>query len=204
MFKTFQQLIILIVFAGAANAQGLLQSQLDSAWPNTDFSKSSVDIFAEIKSGGPGKDGIPAINAPQFIAVRHETRLKPDEPVLTVELNGIKRAYPIRYLIWHEIVNDSFGALPVTVTYCPLCNSGLVFDGRLNGRELSFGVTGNLRNSDMVMYDHQTESWWQQFTGEGIVGDLTGAKLTQIPAWVESWQSFRDRNPDGQWMLGTP
>ena len=196
--KSLAAALMVGLFSTGALAQGLLQSHLDRAWPNTDFSKSSIDYLGEVQSGGPGKDGIPAINDPKFTPVGAEDGLSADEPVLTVELDGITRAYPLRYLIWHEIVNDRFGDVPVTVTYCPLCNSGLVFDGRLDGRELTFGVSGNLRNSDMVMYDHQTESWWQQFIGEGIVGEFTGAKLNQIPGWIESWQSFAQRNPNGQ------
>jgi hypothetical protein len=107
------------------------------------------------------------------------------------------RAYPVRYLMWHEIVNDEAGGVPVAVTFCPLCNSGLIFDRRLDGQVLEFGVSGMLRHSDMIMYDRQTESWWQQFEGRAIVGELLGAELTPLPALLESWQSFRARNPDG-------
>ena len=166
-------------------------------WPNTDFNKYSVDL-KDIRSGGPGKDGIPAVNDPEFVAVPDEKRLGDREPVMTLELEGeTPRAYPIRYLMWHEIVNDVIGDRPVSVTFCPLCNSGVIFDGQLDGRTLTFGVTGNLRHSDMVMYDHQTESWWQQFLGEAIVGELTGAELTKLPGWMESWAEFKARNPQG-------
>jgi len=168
-------------------------------WPDTDFSQSSVD-FAEIVSGGPPRDGIPALHADEvrFIAAGAETRLDGAEPVLTLEMPGeTPRAYPIRYLIWHEIANDVVGGVPVAVTYCPLCNSGMVFDRRVQGRVLSFGVSGKLRNSDMVMYDRETESWWQQAIGEGIVGDFVGVGLDQLPAWMESWAEFRARNPGG-------
>ena len=167
-------------------------------WPDTDFSRSSVDDWTEIISGGPPKDGIPAIDDPRFIRPEQESRLSDREPVLTVETDGATpRAYPIRYLMFHEIVNDSVGGSPVAVTYCPLCNSGMVFDRRVQGRVLSFGVSGKLRNSDMIMYDRQTESWWQQAVGRGIVGDMTGVELRQLPAWMESWGQFRARNPQG-------
>lgn len=166
-------------------------------WPNTDFSVHSVDL-AEIRSGGPPKDGIPALDDPAFIAVADETRLGDREPVMVVEITGeTPKAYPVRYLTWHEIVNDRIGAIPLSVTFCPLCNSGLIFDRRIDDRVLSFGVSGKLRNSDMVMYDRETESWWQQFTGEAIVGALTGTTLTRIPGWMESWSDFRTRNADG-------
>ncbi len=167
-----------------------------SEWPNTDFSKSSVE-FSSIMSGGPPKDGIPAVDNPSFIKVGSETRLGDREPVLTLELAGeTPRAYPIRYLTWHEIVNDVINGRNVTITFCPLCNSAIAFDGRLNGEILTFGVSGKLRNSDMIMYDRGTESWWQQALGEGIVGARTGDKLTKLTSWMESWAEFKTRNPD--------
>lgn len=185
---------ILTAFAGTAAAQVEFWK---NEWPKTDFSQSSVP-FNEIISGGPPKDGIPAIDDPSFIAVAKETRLGEREPVLVLELPGeTPRAYPLRYLTWHEIVNDVVGGRHLTVTFCPLCNSALVFDGRLSGEILTFGVSGKLRNSDMVMYDRQSESWWQQAIGEGIVGVRTGARLTQIPSWLEGWADYAARNPDG-------
>ncbi len=166
-------------------------------WPNTDFSKKSVS-FNEIMSGGPPRDGIPAVNDPTMISVNKETRLGEREPVMTVELAGqVPRAYPIRYLMFHEIANDMIGDTPVAVTFCPLCNSGITFDRRIKGKTLTFGVSGKLRNSDMVMFDRETESWWQQFLGKGIVGEMTGVKLKKLPSWMESWAEFKARNPDG-------
>lgn len=167
-------------------------------FPKTDFTQSNIGGWEEILSGGPGRDGIPALSDPAFRKVGDETRIGPREPVLTVEIAGATpRAYPLRYLTWHEIVNDTVGGVPVAVTFCPLCNSGMVFDRRVGGATLTFGVTGKLRNSDMVMYDHQTESWWQQALGQGIVGKHTGTQLKQHPAWMESWAEFARRNPDG-------
>jgi energy-coupling factor transporter ATP-binding protein EcfA2 len=107
------------------------------------------------------------------------------------------RAYPVRYLTWHEIVNDTVAGVPVAVTFCPLCNTALVFDRRVEGEVLTFGVSGNLRHSDMVMFDRETESWWQQATGEGIVGEHAGTPLTPLVSWLESWESFRETHPDG-------
>jgi len=167
-------------------------------WPRTDFSETSVDDWSEIMSGGPPKDGIPAIDDPQFRRAGEVRGIGGREPVMTVEIEGAApRAYPIRYLMWHEIVNDRVGGVPVAVTFCPLCNSGMVFDRRVNGRTLSFGVSGKLRHSDMIMYDRQTESWWQQAVGQGIVGEMTGADLRQVPSRMESWDQFRARNPEG-------
>ncbi|CUX80406.1 MAG: Protein of unknown function (DUF3179) [Roseibaca calidilacus] len=173
-------------------------------WPNTDFARASV-AFSEIMSGGPPKDGIPAIDAPRFLAAADETRLSPREPVMTYAPEGAPaRAYPLRYLMWHEIVNDVVAGQPIAVTFCPLCNTGMVFDARVDGTALTFGVSGKLRHSDMIMYDRQTESWWQQATANSIVGQMQGARLTQLPAWMESWDSFLAAYPDGLVMDEPP
>ena len=124
--------------------------------------------------------------------------LKGQEPVINLALNGEHRAYPIQILIWHEIVNDQIGDRPVTVTFCPLCNTSIVFDRRLSDQTLDFGTTGNLRHSDLVMWDRQTELWWQQITGEAIVGELTGSKLTLLPSAIVSFEAFRRAYPEGQ------
>lgn len=186
--------LALLLFAAVALAN---PAQWRAEWPRTDFSRSTVE-FADILSGGPPKDGIPALDGVQMIPVSRERKLDRREPVMVLELPGeVPRAWPIRYLTWHEIVNDSVGGVPVAVTFCPLCNAGIIFDRRVGGQVLSFGVTGKLRASDMIMYDRQSESWWQQATGEGIVGAMTGRKLTQMAGWMEDWGGFRDRNPEG-------
>lgn len=193
------------IAAGLLLATPLLASpeRWRAEWPKTDFSSTSVP-FDEILSGGPPKDGIPALDAVEIIPVGSETRLADAEPVMVLELDGAEaRAWPIRYLTWHEIVNDEVAGVPVAVTFCPLCNAGMIFDRRLDGQVLSFGVSGKLRHSDMIMYDRQTESWWQQALGEGIVGAMTGKMLTQLPGWMESWGAFRARNPDGL-VMGEP
>ena len=166
-------------------------------WPDTNFEITSVENWVEILSGGPPKDGIPALDDPGFIPVTDETRIGATEPVITVEIAGEARAYPVRYLTWHEIVNDTVAGVPVAVTFCPLCNSALTFDRRVDDQVLSFGVSGKLRNSDMVMYDRETQSWWQQALGEGIVGVHTGTELVPVPSWMESWAEFSLRHPDG-------
>jgi hypothetical protein len=168
-----------------------------SEW-KTDFSKHSVPL-EEIVSGGPPKDGIPAIDRPDFESVRAASRwLNDREPVMVVEHGDEAKAYPLSILIWHEIVNDVVGGRPLAVTYCPLCNTALVFDRQLDGRLLDFGTTGRLRHSDLVMYDRQTESWWQQVTGEAIVGELTGAKLQFVPQTTLAWRSAREMYPNLQ------
>lgn len=169
-------------------------------WPRTDFSRSAID-WSDIVSGGPPKDGIPAIDDPKFVDAAEARGLSPVEPVISVEIAGDARAYPLRILIWHEIVNDTVGGRPVAVTWCPLCNSSVVFDRRVDSRTLSFGTTGKLRNSDLIMYDRETESWWQQFVGEAIVGELLGTVLKIVPARVESVERFRERFPHGRILV---
>ena len=165
-------------------------------WPGTDFTRCTVRLDG-IRSGGPGKDGIPAIDEPLILTVPDAPRLDPGEPVISISINGEARAWPLQVLIWHEIANDMLGGVPVAATYCPLCNAAIVFDRRLDGRILDFGTTGNLRKSDLVMYDRQTESWWQQYTGEAIVGVLAGRKLEIMASRLESWGEFTARHPDG-------
>jgi hypothetical protein len=150
----------------------------------------------EILSGGPPRDGIPPIDLPKFKPAPEIKELAAREPVIVYPLDGNARAYPLRILTWHEIVNDTVAGVPVAVTYCPLCNASLVFDRRVSGRVLDFGTTGLLRNSDLVMWDRQTESWWQQFTGEAIVGSYTGAELKMLPSRVMSYGEFVERWPN--------
>ena len=169
-------------------------------WPRTDFLRRSVDL-GEIVSGGPPKDGIPAIDDPLFTPVSQTRDLAARAPVISVAAGGEAKAYPLRIMIWHEIVDDTVGGGPIAVTWCPLCNSSVVFDRRLGGRILSFGTTGKLRNSDLVMYDRQTESWWQQFTGEAIVGAMTGQRLRLVPSRLESFERFQQRFPRGQVLV---
>ncbi len=183
-----------LIGAGALWAENPFLKQ---AWPDTDFTKSEIDL-GTVMSGGPAKDGIPAIDDPLMMPVAKDKALGDSEAVLTVLIAGqTPRAYPIRYLLWHEIANDVIGGVPVAVTFCPLCNSAMVFDRRVSGEVLNFGVSGLLRNSDMVMFDRQTESWWQQATARGIVGVHTGKTLKALPARMESWGAFRTANPNG-------
>ena len=162
-----------------------------STW-DTDFKLHTVP-YVEIKPGGPPRDGIPPIDRPVFAAVQQAPDyLADEEPVLVLELGGEQRAYPLSILILHEIVNDVVGGEAVAITYCPLCNTGLVFGRTVNGQALRFGTTGLLRNSNLIMWDNATESWWQQATGEAIVGELTGRVLKFIPAQIVSWDAFRD------------
>jgi hypothetical protein len=151
----------------------------------------------EIFSGGPPPDGIPAIDEPRFLAVSDVDFLEDGEPVIVVELDGEARAYPLQVMTWHEIVNDTIAGVPVTVTYCPLCNTAIAYNRQLDDRILDFGTSGELYRSALVMYDRQTESLWSHFTAEGIVGVLAGERLDTLPAPIVSWESFRDAHSDG-------
>lgn len=168
-------------------------------WPTTDFCNHSID-YSEIFSGGPPPDGIPAIDNPVFESIDEaNTWLEDSWPIMLFEANGEARAYPLAILIWHEIVNDELAGQKVTLTFCPLCNSTIAFNRVLeDGTVLDFGTTGNLRNSDLVMYDRQTRSWWQQFTGEGIVGEMTGTFLEMLPSQIISWADFKANFPASQ------
>jgi Protein of unknown function (DUF3179) len=165
---------------------------------STDFEEHSVS-FDEFIGGGPPKDGIPAIDRPKFVTTAEADGFLADrEPVAVLELEGTARAYPLQILIWHEIVNDEIGGRPIAITYCPLCNSTVTFSRQVGGRTLDFGTTGKLRNADLVMYDRQTESWWQQLTADAVVGELTGERLEVLPSQILSWSEFRRLHPDGE------
>jgi hypothetical protein len=155
-----------------------------------------VDL-EEIRSGGPPPDGIPSIDDPVFLPAADVDFLAENEAVLALTVNGDARAYPVQIMMWHEIVNDTVGGVPVAVTYCPLCNSALVYDRDVGDLVLEFGTSGLLLNSSLVMYDRQTETLWSHFTGAGIVGELTGVELETQPVATVSWSTWRDAHPDG-------
>ncbi|MEE9447049.1 MAG: DUF3179 domain-containing protein [Arenicellales bacterium] len=187
-------LISLAMFSASISANPFLKPK----WPNTDFDKFTVDIN-EVMSGGPPRDGIPSIDDPKFDDVTQAAEwLDPREPVIRVVIDNEARAYPLQLLIYHEIVNDQIGDTPISVTFCPLCNSSVVFDRRFDGKILDFGTTGLLRKSDMVMYDRQTETWWQQIIGRGIIGEYAGETLDQFPSSLVSFENFAAAHPNGK------
>ncbi len=167
----------------------------EAVW-DTDFSNVAVppDEIVDVI----GKDNIPSIDDPAFKPLAEETAIPDVEPVVALEHEGVARAYPIRYLMWHEIVNDTIAGTPVAVTYCPLCNTAVVFERVLGGEPVTFGTTGKLRHSDLIMYDRAEENWWQQFDGMAIVGERAGEKLNKIPASMISFAQFAERYPDGE------
>ncbi|MGH1503376.1 MAG: DUF3179 domain-containing protein [Acidimicrobiales bacterium] len=167
-------------------------------WDMTDddFPEPLVDPDL-IRPGGPPPDGIPPIDVPRFEVADTIDWLADAEPVVVLAVGDERRAYPVQVLTWHEIVNDTIGDTPVTVAYCPLCNSALAYDRRLGDRILDFGTSGMLLHSSLVMYDRQTESLWSHFTAEAVIGELAGNELATLPVEMQSWATFRDANPDG-------
>lgn len=141
-------------------------------------------------------DGIPAIDNPQCVAVNEVTFLDDAAAVVAIEVNGDVRAYPLEILTWHELVNDTIGGVPITISYCPLCNSAIAYDRRVGGLVLDFGTSGALTQSSMVMYDRQTETIWTHFDGHAVAGELAGEELEFYSTSVVSWAAFRDEFPD--------
>ena len=159
-----------------------------------DYSKHSIPLN-EIYDGGPPKDGIPALFDPQFIKAEEADYLKSSDRILGVVINGDAKAYPIRILNWHELVNDRVGGKDILVSYCPLCGTGIVFDAQINDKRFLFGVSGKLYNSDVLFYDKETENLWSQLKMEAVTGSLTGQKLTPIPLTHTTWQNWKESYP---------
>ena len=173
--------------------------QVTLGWP-TDFSRSTIDLdelLVGINRVDP-RDAIPPIDEPVFEDASSSTWIDDREPGVLLDLDGDARFYPLSILTRHEIVNDTVGEIPVAVTYCPLCNTALVFDRRFEDDVLRLGVSGLLRNSDLVMWDDKTVSLWQQITGEAIVGEHAGKQLAPVPSGIVRWADFKSTHPDGQ------
>lgn len=186
--------LMILMFFGINN---YVEGQEFRGW-ETNFTKKSINLN-ELKSGGPPKDGIPSIDKPTFISPEEASKWIGDsEPVIAFQFDGEARAYPLQILIWHEMVNDWFGDTPVLVTFCPLCYSAIVFNRRIDGKPHEFGVSGFLRHSDMIMFDRNTESLWQQFTGEAVVGDYTGTRLKILPSQIMAFEQFIEIYPNGK------
>jgi len=162
-----------------------------------DVGNASIPLSA-IQSGGPPRDGIPALQRPAFINADQPGAPQPQQRVLGLSLNGDARAYPIAILNWHELVNDQVGGRPVLISYCPLCGTGMAFSAEAAGYELSFGVSGLLYNSDVLMFDRQTGSLWSQILSRAVSGPLVGSRLQQLVLEHTSWQDWLSRHPDSR------
>ena len=150
----------------------------------------------KIKGGGPPKDGIPSIDNPVFATVLDSQFMSDSDTVIGLEINGQAKAYPLFILVWHEIVNDKVGGLPVSITYCPLCYTNQVFERIIDGQEVEFGTSGKLYNSNLLMYDRLTESYWSQALGLAVKGELTGYQLELVPFDVITWGDWKALHPD--------
>jgi hypothetical protein len=177
----------LVVSPAAARAE----VRLENGFPL----ESHVIDAGEIRAGGPPRDAIPALEAPKA-APADASDWDDDEVVLGVSLGGASRAYPISILVWHELVNDNLGEVPVLVSFCPLCGTGLVFDRRVAGEERSFGVSGLLYRSDLLLYDRQSESLWSQISAKAVTGPMQGRRLTVLPSRMLPWKLWRERHPE--------
>jgi len=157
--------------------------------------KGALIPVKAIEQGGPPRDGIPSIDNPRFVGAAR-SGLKDGDRVLALARNGVARAYPVRILNWHEVVNDQIGNEAVAVTYCPLCGTGMAFDARVaSSTASSFGVSGLLYNSDVLLFDRGTESLWSQLLEQAVAGPLKGARLTPVPLTHTSWADWRARHP---------
>ena len=162
-----------------------------------DLPESLIPV-EEILPGGPPRDGIPSIDKPYYLAPDKAHYLNDSDLVLGIVHNGIARAYPVRILVWHEIVNSEFDGEPVVITFCPLCGTGLAFSAVVDRRIFDFGVSGLLHKSDLLMYDRQTDSLWSQIPGRAVTGDMAGKELRRLPVVHLSWKDWQERYPNSQ------
>jgi uncharacterized protein DUF3179 len=184
--------LVLLLFVSLFFYVMEIRSETDNGF---DLSKSIVPI-SEILSGGPPRDGIPALTDPEFVAIDKAVWVEDDARILGVYINGIAKAYPLQIMNWHEIVNDTFGNKYVLVTYCPLCFSGIAFDPIIDGDRHLFGVSGLLYNSDVLLYDRKTSSLWSQIMSRAITGNYVNQKLKPISTENTTWRDWRSKHPN--------
>ena len=186
-------LLLMTLIASAASAR---DAQPPSFYNGFDVEDGLI-APSEIDHGGPGRDGIPALDYAVFLeGAARETEIQADDRVMGVSYNGVAKAYPIRILEQHEIVNDHFALTPLTITFCPLCGTGMVFQAEAAGKVLNFGVSGLIYNSDMLLYDRDTQSLWSQVMKKAVTGPLKGTDLVQVPAQYTTWAAWTQQHPD--------
>ncbi|MFD2515819.1 DUF3179 domain-containing protein [Pontibacter locisalis] len=194
-------LSVLVLLLTGCNAQNNAQNKVknDSQEVRVLNGFEIIDptvLIGEIYEGTPNRDNIPAISNPEYVTAANADFMNPSDEVIGISINQDVKAYPIKILTWHEIVNDVVGGKPVVISYCPLCNSAYVFSREINDSLLTFGVSGLLYNSNVVMYDHQTESLWSQVKAEAISGKMKGAELPQVAATSTTWEGWLSQHPD--------
>ena len=183
------------IFDSTTPSSGIISEPISMTIMETNGVKHSIPLD-KIKGGGPPKDGIPSIDNPIFAEIQNSHFMSDSDTVIGLEINGDAKAYPIFILVWHEIVNDKVGGVPVSVTYCPLCYTNQVFERIIDGQEVEFGTSGKLYNSNLLMYDRYTESYWSQALGTAVKGELTGYELNLIPFDVITWGDWKKLHPD--------
>jgi len=153
----------------------------------------------KIGGGGPPKDGIPSIDNPKYVSLEDADEwILDNELVLAIVYKGVKRVYPLQIMVWHEIVNDEISGDAILISYCPLCGSGIAYESKIEGEAVEFGTSGKLYNSNLVMYDRKTSSYWSQIDGLAIVGELTGMRLTPISIDTVVWRDWKKEHPDSE------
>jgi hypothetical protein len=195
---TASVLALSLVLTACSEVASDANASAKRASPNGfDLSNATIPA-AEILSGGPPRDGIPSIDNPRFISAQAADFLRPDDQVLSISIGAETRAYPLRILVWHEIVNDAVGGQPILVTYCPLCGTAMVFNRKFDGRTLTFGVSGLLYQSDVLMYDRQTESLWSQLAMRSVSGAFANTLLEWLASEQMTWSEWQQKFPNGK------
>ena len=202
-FSRYGDAMFMMAMVGAFVAMGALllrQRYLSMQGWQTNFETRTVTL-GELTVWQERDITVP-VDAPLFASIKSAHWLDDNALVIVLELNGESRAYPLAVLVNHQIVNDIMQGIPIAVTYCPMCNSALVFKRRVGDQDLRFGVSGATRNSGFLMWDDKTQSWWQQFTGEAIVGDYMGTHLEVLPSKIVTWEAFSKWHPMGRVLAG--
>lgn len=196
MRKRFVFIVMLLAVVASCTNQGSSNSNLQE-------DKVGEVPLDEIISGGPPRDGIPPIDNPKFVdAKKAKDFVKDDTLGILVKVDNNIRFYPYNILTWHEIVNDEVDGKPLSITFCPLCATGIVFEREVNNKILDFGTSGKLYQSNLVMYDRQTDTLWSQAEGRAIRGDLFPTKLTTYPSSILEFSKAAELNP-GMKVLST-
>lgn len=191
-FKNSRKLLLLSTLPGIC---AILVSNAANSDNGFDLSNATIPV-QQIMHGGPPKDGIPAISSPKFVNVEQTDHVSANDRIVGIIIEGVARAYPISILNWHEIVNDEINGQHFAITYCPLCGTAVAFDASIAGQVTEFGVSGLLYNSDVLLYDRNTESLWSQISSEAIAGELVGTRLTRLPISHTTWQDWKSKYPD--------
>ena len=190
--RTVLTISLLIILFAKSNSYSI---SLFDDYNGFDVSNSLIPK-EKIFTGGPPKDGIPAILKPKFENAETVSWLKSDDLVTGVEIGGVYKAYPLRILVWHEAVNDKIGNKPILVSYCPLCGSTLVFNRSIGSEELTFGISGLLYQSDVLFYDHQNQSLWSQLEMQAISGPKAGTHIEVLPSVLATWDEWKKKHPN--------